>query len=634
MITLLLAALALQSPRVDSLMAAGRAHFAQRVIGRYAALEDFRAAARLAPADPEPLYWQMKVGFYLGSDDGEWIAREALIRLFAVSPDYKDSWKRFQSVFHSQDVARRAERALARNADQPVALEHRAQLLIELGEGAAADSLLALAASRAAPTARAFLLRAAASFLAGQPEAGYAWHDSALARADEDSIDALWDEAWLIASPDEVARHAALASGERQTFYQRFWDQRDPDLLTASNERVQEHYARAAEARRTYRLLHPQRMVYHSKVARGLFFYDRRHQLAESADTTPARLPGPASERLLIASSLGLGDERVLQDTAVPMASRAGLTAEGLVFLRHGPPDARGFCISDVRRGTTVIRDTLCTNYIDEESWLYWTPEGPLSIRFWGGEYFSPISPEQTRSSQILLRSDRTTLPAALVAHAWTATFMSDELGLTDVYYKARGDSVAVALWGVQSGWRAAGGGLLRMTVPPGSYDLGLDVDSAGVLGRIRRPVTVPFFSAGALDLSSLVLAPIERDTGILPDRETTLRGMPADLTYPAGSPLASYVEIYGLAIDQNGRSQYHVRYTFEPVRSAVARLLGGPRSVVFEFDRGAAGSLARERLVIEPDRLPGGRYRVTLAVTDLARNVKSESAALEIEIR
>ena len=635
MIALLLAALALQSPRVDSLMAAGRAHFAQRVIGRYAALEDFRAAARLAPADPEPLYWQMQVGLYLGSDDGEWIAREALIGLFAVSPDYKDSWKRFQGVFHNQDIARRAERALARHGDEPVVIEHRAQLLIELAEGSAADSLLSLAASHAAPTARACLSRAAASFLAGRPDAGYAWHDSALARADDDSSDALWDEAWLIASPDEVVRHAALATGERRAFYQRFWDQRDPDLLTASNERVQEHYARAAQARRTYRLLHPQRMVYHSRVARGLFFYDRRHQLAEGADTTPLRLPGRASERLLIASSLGLGDERTLQESALPTASGAGLTAEGLVFLRHGPPDERGFCISDVLRGTTVLRDTLCTNYMDEESWVYWAPEGPLSIRFWGGEYFAPISPEQTRSAQILLRTDRTTLPAPLVARAWTATFMSGELGRTDVYYKARGDSVAVALWGEQGEQRAAGRGLLRLTIPPGSYDLGLDVDSAGVLGRIRRPVIVPFFSVADLDLSSLVLAPIERDAErALPDRAMTLRGMPADLVYPAGSPLASYLEIYGLANDQSSRSHYHVRYTFEPVRSVVARLVGGRRPVVFEFDRGATGVIVSEQLIIEPDRLPAGRYRVTLAVTDLTRNVKSESAALEIEIR
>jgi len=65
------------------------------------------------------------------------------------------------------------------------------------------------------------------------------------------------------------------------------------------------------------------------------------------------------------------------------------------------------------------------------------------------------------------------------------------------------------------------------------------------------------------------------------------------------------------------------------------ARLFGGAaRPIVFEFDRDAIGATATQQLVIEPDRLPPGRYRVTVAVTDLSRNVKSESVALEIAIR
>jgi len=54
----------------------------------------------------------------------------------------------------------------------------------------------------------------------------------------------------------------------------------------------------------------------------------------------------------------------------------------------------------------------------------------------------------------------------------------------------------------------------------------------------------------------------------------------------------------------------------------------------VLEFERGSEFSVARERLVIEPDKLAAGRYRVTVAVTDLTRNVKSESVALDITIR
>ena len=67
--------------------AAGRTWLAHPVVGRYQALEAFRAAARLAPDDPAPLYGQVEVGFHLGSDEGEGIARQALLRIFAIDPD-------------------------------------------------------------------------------------------------------------------------------------------------------------------------------------------------------------------------------------------------------------------------------------------------------------------------------------------------------------------------------------------------------------------------------------------------------------------------------------------------------------------------------------------------------------------
>ncbi|OLC43893.1 MAG: hypothetical protein AUH75_02110 [Gemmatimonadetes bacterium 13_1_40CM_4_65_7] len=623
MIGLLLSALALQSAQVDSLMAAGRALFAQRVIGRYAALEDFRAAARLAPTDAEPWYWQMKVGFYLRSEDGDYIAREALLGLFAATPDYNDAWARFRDVYHDVKIWRRAERALAKHGEQPAALEHRAELLIALGDGRRADSLLAVATTHAPVTAATCLLRAEANFLAGRRQAGFAWHDSALARADDDSTDALWGEAWLIASPDEVTRHTLTPRGYRRVFYKRFWQQRDPNLLTPENERLEEHYARQAEARRTYRLSHPQRSTYYSRCARALKYYEDRQELKALAEQ------GAVS----VSSRVATLPVEALQDTALPLAARAGLTAQGLIYLRHGAPDRRANCVTDLARSGFAL--PRCSSFLDAESWMYFTPDGPLNIPFGKGEYFQPVTTEQVRNARVLMHTDRTTLPAPLITHAWSAYFKSAAAGLTDAYYKARGDSAAIVLWDANgTPTRATGRGLLQLTVPPGGYDLGLDVDSAGVLGRIRRDVTVQWFSPLRLELSSLALAPIDRNTP-LPDRETTLRGMPADLSYPAGTPLAAYMEIYGLATDPTSRSRYHLRYSFEPVRSVFARLFGGTaRPIVFEFDRDAIGATATQQLVIEPDRLPPGRYRVTVAVTDLSRNVKSESVALEIAIR
>ena len=611
----------------------GRVHYARPVIGRFPALEEFRTAARLAPSDPEPLYWQMKVGFYLRSDDGDWIAREALLGLFAVTPNYKDSWERFRDVYRSPDIWRRAERALAKHGGDPIALEHRAELLIALDQGARADSLLEQEDGIAPRTAQTCLLRSEANFLAGNKAVGYAWHDSALAHADDDHADALWEEAWLIASEDETARHDALPPGERRAFFERFWAQRDPNLLTPQNERVEEHYARRAEAQRMYRLLHPQRTIYHSDVARGMWALDNARELVDSVQPEQGTAPGPSWDLLLADRRAVAISQRYLQDTAMIRAFRAALTAPGLVYIRYGRPDMQSNCMSDIAR--PGIYQFGCVSHLTGEAWLYWTPQGPLSIHFKGNEFFSPTTREQLTDSYVALNTDRSSLPAPLVARAWTAVFMNRELGLTDVYYKANGDSFAVALWN-QAGTRvrASGRSLVELSVPPGPYDLGVDMDSAGVLGRIRRAVTVPMFSLADLDLSSLALAPIARNAP-LPEREEALRDMPADLGFRGGTPLAAYVEVYGLGLDATNRAHYQVRYTFAPIKSAFARLFGGSaRPVVFEFERTADYRTTRERLVIEPDKLPPGRYRVAVAVTDLTRNVKSESVALDIIIR
>jgi len=607
----------------------GRAHYDRPVIGRWAALEEFKKAARLAPNDPAPLYWQMKVGFYLRSDDGDRIARDALLQLFAVDPDYLDAWARFRDVYQGPSIWRQAERALARHGENAGALERRAAMWIALADGNRADSLLAIAVTHRAPTVKTYLLRAEASFLAGRAEPGFAWHDSAIAHANDDASEALWDEAWTIASPEEGDRYAATSPEARQAFFERFWQQRDPNLLTARSERLPEHYARRAEARRMYRLLQPQRSQYHSKGAQALADYELRLAQQELAAGTGA---GGAFEPALVVNRVAAlrWNTTELQDTARVSAIRAGLTAEGLVFMRYGRPDRQAPCLSDLLR---PFQTPHCLSHLDQETWLYSTPDGPLSLSFYGNEHFLPLSSGQLQSSNIVLQTDRTSLPAPLEAHAWSAIFRSHELGLTDVYYRTNGDSAAAVLWdtgGAIQPIRTSGSGLLLLSVPPGLYHLGVDVDSAGKLGRWRRDVSVPFFSAVDLGMSSLVLAP----STVLLDREAALRGMPVDLTYRAGTPLASYVEIYGLTPDQDGRSQYHVRYAFEPMRSLVGKLFTSTRRVVFEFDRETESSTTFERLIVEPDRLPAGRYRVTVSVTDRTRNVKSESVALEIEIR
>ncbi|HEV8264458.1 MAG TPA: GWxTD domain-containing protein [Gemmatimonadales bacterium] len=618
----------------------GRVHFARRVIGRYPALDAFRTAARLAPGDPEPLYWQMKVGFYLGSDEGDVLARDAILRILALTPDYEDVWDRFQRLYRNPDIWRRAERALARHPDNVVAMERRAELAIALEQPVRADSLAAEVLRRRAPHVPAFVLRAEANFGAGRDSAGYAWYDSALVYADIDSTGALWDAVWMIASPDEIVAQDSTPPGERRRFFERFWSKREPNFLTPGNERIAEHFHRIGYARRYFRLLHPLNGYHRWPGYRAIIMQTQRDYLQRGAGQQPPPFqteepyPGSEYDRLLAAG-------RQLPDAGTATSSAlGGLDARGLVYIRHGPPDQM---LPGIFDPLDPIRQD---DPLDVEGWLYRTPEGTLTIGFRrasgstdpalaGGDFiFLPTNRRQARSTQVALRTDHTALPAPLEARAWSAYFKSRELGLSDAYYKAAADSAAAVLWDSQGGaLRAAGAGLLELTVPPGRYAFGLDADSAGVLGRIRGEVIVPRFSLVDLGLSSLALAPAG-EAGPL-DRDAVLRGMPADLVYPARTPLAAYVEVYGLTTDRDGRSHYRVHYTFAPVRSALGRLLGGARPVEFEFDREAlTSSITSERLVIEADRLPAGRYRVTLAVTDLRRNVKSESVALDITVR
>jgi hypothetical protein len=63
--------------------------------------------------------------------------------------------------------------------------------------------------------------------------------------------------------------------------------------------------------------------------------------------------------------------------------------------------------------------------------------------------------------------------------------------------------------------------------------------------------------------------------------------------------------------------------------------MFGVAHPVVFEFTRDVAvGEAVREQVVLAPGRVPAGHYRVTVAVTDLSRNVKSQSVALDVTLR
>jgi hypothetical protein len=602
----------------------GRVWLAWPVVGRYTAYTEFQRAAALAPQDPEPQYGLIEVGKYLGSDEGEGMVRRALFKLLALVPDSQDCWTLFEQLYHNEHIWRQADAALASHPDNPIALQHRAEIALALEQPAQADSFAALALAHDPSSIEAWLLRAAAAFAAKRDSAGYGLYDSALAKADFDSTGVLWAQVWMIASPAETVRQHATSPSGRRAFLQRFWERRDPNLFTPYNERIAEHFRRLDYVRHEFHLLHPFALYHFSPARRAVIASFERENLGGLADTDD----GLSSEHRVGS------DVRDATDTVGyrTILSLANLDARGLLWVRHGRPDVRLHGVPN------PCRPSEPQHPLDLEGWLYRTSHGPLCVALLrpggvGDFLLTPVNAGQARSARLLMTSDATTLPATLLATGWSAFFMGAEPGTTDLYIRTQPESAALALWERESDVRAAqasGLGLLHVSAPPGPYDLGLDVDSAGAQARIREPVHLPGFLGDSLELSSLILAPADSLLG----REEALADMPADLAYPAGRPLATYAEVYGLGRDHRDLAHYRVHYTFTPLRALLPRLFGASRPVEFEFNReGRWHPAFAERLVIEPGRLAPGRYRVTLAVIDLPSNVKSESVAIEITV-
>lgn len=634
----------------------GRVMFEWPVTGRYEALAEFRAAERLAPDDPEPPYREAMVGFFLHSEDGNALAASSLIKVFAVDPSYRDAWARFSRVYQGPGVWRKAEEALARHPHNPDALRRRADLELELNEPARADSLAGELLALVPNDEEGLLDRAEAGFIASPPRdsAGYAWYDSAVAHAADDTANAMWEAIWMIASPEEAGRYDSTAAETRPTFLRAFWAKRDPNLLTPQNERIAEHFRRLAYARVHFRLLHPQNSFFYSEMARQLaasferdFVTSMVSQGCIDGDTLAGGvgfLSGASTDAWLTSHGLGPDFESVDSTVAGDLMARSGVDSRGLVYVRYGPPDAELDGGPDPSRSCQITAATTSAPEMIVEGWSYNSSRGPLTIAFLrhtsgdsehpAGDYvFMPISQRQVQSARYLMHTDRTALPAPLEAHVWSAFFRDSIANLTRVYFRSRPDTAAARLWDNDGNVVAttSGVGLISLAAPPGLYQMGIDVDSAGRLGRARRALNVESYPPHRLTLSSLVLS-----AGAEPlTRDDALRAMPASLTYKVGTPVTAYAEIYGLRANGAGISRYQVEYTFARTRSLLGTLINGRSPITFTFTReGPAEGVQAERLTIEPGRLPAGSYRVTLTVTDLATQQRTRSVAIDVDIR
>ncbi|NIM48915.1 MAG: tetratricopeptide repeat protein [Gemmatimonadales bacterium] len=613
-------------PRALTLL--GRVHLAWPVIGRLKAWRLFEQAARLDPSTPEPRYWQAQVGLHLGGADGERMIRDALYHSWELDPAYRDTWDIWQQIYRNKGHIRRAVSILSRHAGNAKADLRRAHLLIELGENDAAEAILADLIAAGRDDASVWALRAQGALEAGDTAVGLAHYERALARSGDDPLRLLWKQVEPIASPEEDSVYAATPSSEREGFFQAFWARREPDLTTAPNERIVEHFTRLRRARHLYRLLHPQSIFHRSPERRTLVAVMAPRVLKAVREFShPLAGPVPGRSRFedeIQAAGLGVDVRDVPEPDSLTRYRRLGFDGRGLLYLRFGEPRHRLVDIGNVEVWEYVVHGQPVAITLARASIAARFGEtGALS----GGDVvIFPTSKVELHNSAVMLERDETSIEAELEVRAWVAAFRGERPGEHLVYMRATPDSGVAAAW--DASWtelardRGTGPHIFRLAA--GEYHLGLDVRSGDRLGRLRGEYSVPSLWTSQLAVSS-ILAGVTADTAF--GRDDIAAAMPGDLRLPAGSPLALYAEIYDLPANADGMATYEVRYAFEPV--------GRGRAVALSFVRQvrAAPSVA-ERIVVQPGDVPPGRYRIVVTVRDRIIGREVQSTLLNFELR
>jgi tetratricopeptide (TPR) repeat protein len=520
----------------------GRVHLEWPVIGRWKAWDYLERAAKADTSYVEARYWQVQVGLHLAMEDGQWMIRRALLDVWRMDAEYRDTWEIADQIYWNNDHRRQAAEALAHDAGNPHSDLRRAWFLTQANEYPRAAALIDSLVAAGRDDAAVWALKAQCALERGDTTGGLSDYELALQRAESDTLGLLWRQVSGIASPEEDSLYAMLSPAERETFLRSFWSRREPDLNTAENERIVEHFARLAHARDYYPLLHPQATFHRSEINRTLYAGMSGaiiYSLGDAFGLTIVPMPGRSRlEDDIARVGLGVDIRDLPEPDSLTRYRNYGFDGRGLVYLRYGEPDRRLITVGPVP--------------VDAEQWYYETPNGIVAITFAsvvGDMLVYPTNRTELHNSALVLETEDTSLPAELDVDAWVATFRGAIDGYHLVYVGATPDSGAVALWDTQ--WteiaRVVGSAPFVFHVGAQRYNIGVDVKQGDQLGRLRAEADVHYLWFDRLSVSSLLVASLS-DTAY--SREDIARAMPGTRRLSVGEPLAFYSEIYELTAD------------------------------------------------------------------------------------
>ena len=176
-----------------------------------------------------------------------------------------------------------------------------------------------------------------------------------------------------------------------------------------------------------------------------------------------------------------------------------------------------------------------------------------------------------------------------------------------------------------------------RVVAPAGNFTLAVQVrdETSQRIGVYRKPVTLSDYSGEELLISDLKLAVLIAPSGVqgpFVRKGLNITPNPGRL-YIRETPVYVYYEIYNLAMDPGGKTEYEILYEISPRdgdgrRSRSARRQGDMQTVMMSYAGVGSTSEDHEFTSLDTSDLPAGEYVLTVTLTEKhSGSVVSKSA-------